>query len=895
MNSLFDDLPLPGFEAPAAGSKQPAAPIDAIDEEPPPYEDDQPYGEEQSYDAYEEAIPEGLFQTDHAAEAERDAWYRNGAARTVVDPAQLLEGMNDPQREAVLHAGSPLLIVAGAGSGKTRVLTHRIAHLLGARGVQPGEILAITFTNKAAGEMRERVEALVGPRARAMWVSTFHSACVRILRRESKQLGFTSSFSIYDSADSQRLMALVCRDLDLDPKQFPPKSFTAKISNLKNELIDEETFADQAANPMEKKLAEAYALYQRRLREANALDFDDIIMTTVNLLQAFPDVAEHYRRRFRHILVDEYQDTNHAQYMLVRELSGGSVAAAPKRTADGDFVNPAAAQLAEVPPAELCVVGDADQSIYAFRGATIRNILQFEEDYPNATTILLEQNYRSTQTILSAANAVIERNANRREKKLWTAGEHGEKVIGYVADDEHGEAQFIADEIDRLTDKGEAKPGDVAIFYRTNAQSRVFEEVFIRVGLPYKVVGGVRFYERKEVRDVLAYLRVLSNPEDTVPLRRILNVPKRGIGERAEAMIDALAARERISFAQALVRVDEAYGMAARSANAVKKFNVLMAGLRQVVESGAGPAAVLEAVLEETGYLAELQSSTDPQDETRVENLQELASVALEYEQDPGERPDAGEEGTPPVGSLADFLERVALVADSDQLPDAKQYGTEGGSPDENENEDGQGVITMMTLHTAKGLEFPVVFLTGMEDGIFPHMRALNQVKELEEERRLAYVGLTRARERLYLTRSVLRSAWGQPAYNPASRFLDEIPDTLVEWKRMGAAQAPAPRGFSSGSSWGKSSSGGGSSRSAGASSAAKPKAGWGQSARRGGQVVEREGVSLAVGDRVTHDSFGLGTVVAVTGVGDRAQATVDFGTEGRKQLLLRYAPVEKL
>ncbi|MFD4654830.1 DNA helicase PcrA [Kitasatospora sp. NPDC058444] len=873
MSSLFEDLPLPGFEAPAAGSKQPDAPID---EEPPPYDDDVPYD---AYDAYEEAIPDGLFRTDHAAEAERDAWYRNGAARTVVDPAQLLEGMNDPQREAVLHAGSPLLIVAGAGSGKTRVLTHRIAYLLGARGVQPGEILAITFTNKAAGEMRERVEALVGPRARAMWVSTFHSACVRILRRESKQLGFTSSFSIYDSADSQRLMSLVCRDLDLDPKQFPPKSFTAKVSNLKNELIDEETYAGQAANPMEKKLAEAYALYQRRLREANALDFDDIIMTTVNLLQAFPDVAEHYRRRFRHILVDEYQDTNHAQYTLVRELTGGSVADAPKRTADGDFVNPAAGRLAEVPPAELCVVGDADQSIYAFRGATIRNILQFEEDYPNATTILLEQNYRSTQTILSAANAVIERNANRRDKKLWTAGEHGEKVVGYVADDEHGEAQFIADEIDRLTNKGEAKPGDVAIFYRTNAQSRVFEEVFIRVGLPYKVVGGVRFYERKEVRDVLAYLRVLSNPEDTVPLRRILNVPKRGIGERAEAMIDALAARERISFPQALVRVDEAYGMAARSANAVKKFNTLMAGLRQVVESGAGPAAVLEAVLEETGYLAELQASTDPQDETRVENLQELASVALEYEQDPGERPDAGEEGTPPVGSLADFLERVALVADSDQIPD--------------DDQDGQGVITMMTLHTAKGLEFPVVFLTGMEDGIFPHMRALNQVKELEEERRLAYVGLTRARERLYLTRSVLRSAWGQPAYNPASRFLEEIPETLVEWKRTGAAQAPVQRGYSSGSSWGKSSSGGGSSRSS--SSAAAPKAGWGQSVRRGGQVVEREAVSLAVGDRVTHDSFGLGTVVAVTGAGDRAQATVDFGTEGRKQLLLRYAPVEKL
>lgn len=498
------------------------------------------------------------------------------------------------------------------------MLTHRIAHLLAERGVHPGQILAITFTNKAAGEMKERVEQLVGPRANAMWVMTFHSACVRILRRESKKLGFTSSFSIYDAADSKRLMALVCRDLDLDPKRFPPKSFTAKVSNLKNELIDEETFAGQAADGFEKTLAQAYAMYQSRLREANALDFDDIIMTTVHLLQAFPDVAEHYRRRFRHVLVDEYQDTNHAQYTLVRELVG------PAGPADA--------------PAELCVVGDADQSIYAFRGATIRNILQFEEDYPNATTILLEQNYRSTQTILSAANAVIERNESRRPKNLWTNAGEGARITGYVADTEHDEAQFVADEIDRLTDVGDAKAGDVAIFYRTNAQSRVFEEIFIRVGLPYKVVGGVRFYERKEVRDILAYLRVLANPEDTVPLRRILNVPKRGIGDRAEAMIDALSLREKITFPQALRRVDEAYGMAARSANAVKRFNTLMEELRTIVESGAGPAVVLEAVLERTGYLAELQASTDPQDETRIENLQELAAVALEFEQERGVR-----------------------------------------------------------------------------------------------------------------------------------------------------------------------------------------------------------------------------------------------------------------
>ncbi|WP_406143066.1 DNA helicase PcrA [Streptomyces anulatus] len=813
MSSLFDDSFLTGLQP-------------AEDGPPPPPEDHAP-----------EAVPEGLFEGVYdAPPPPRDGYYRDGHARPVIDSAALLDGLNTEQRAAVVHAGSPLLIVAGAGSGKTRVLTHRIAHLLAERGTHPGQILAITFTNKAAGEMKERVEQLVGPRANAMWVMTFHSACVRILRRESKKLGFTSSFSIYDAADSKRLMALVCRDLDLDPKQFPPKSFTAKVSNLKNELIDEETFAGQAADGFEKTLAQAYALYQARLREANALDFDDIIMTTVHLLQAFPDVAEHYRRRFRHVLVDEYQDTNHAQYTLVRELVG------PAGEADA--------------PAELCVVGDADQSIYAFRGATIRNILQFEEDYPSATTILLEQNYRSTQTILSAANAVIERNESRRPKNLWTNAGSGARITGYVADTEHDEAQFVADEIDRLTDAGDAKAGDVAVFYRTNAQSRVFEEIFIRVGLPYKVVGGVRFYERKEVRDVLAYLRVLANPEDTVPLRRILNVPKRGIGDRAEAMIDALSMREKISFPQALRRVDEAYGMAARSSNAVKRFNTLMEELRTIVESGAGPAVVLEAVLERTGYLAELQASTDPQDETRIENLQELAAVALEFEQERGDKEGAG--------TLAEFLEKVALVADSDQIPD--------------EDEDGSGVITLMTLHTAKGLEFPVVFLTGMEDGVFPHMRALGQTKELEEERRLAYVGITRARERLYLTRAAMRSAWGQPSYNPPSRFLEEIPEQHLDWRRKGPMAAPA--GPTSGITSSLS-----SSRSRSGPS--------GFATRRGG--AEKPTVTLVAGDRVTHDQFGLGTVTAVEGFGDQAKATVDFGDERPKKLLLRYAPVEKL
>ncbi|MFE9570091.1 DNA helicase PcrA [Streptomyces sp. NPDC006692] len=823
MSSLFDD----SFLADLQPSEE--------EHPPPPEESHAP-----------EAVPDDLFGGRFDAPVDRDTHYRGGAPRPVIDAAALLDGLNEQQRAAVVHAGSPLLIVAGAGSGKTRVLTHRIAHLLATRGVHPGQILAITFTNKAAGEMKERVEQLVGPRANAMWVMTFHSACVRILRRESKKLGFTSSFSIYDAADSKRLMALVCRDLDLDPKRFPPKSFSAKVSNLKNELIDEETFAGQAADGFEKTLAQAYTMYQSRLREANALDFDDIIMTTVHLLQAFPDVAEHYRLRFRHVLVDEYQDTNHAQYTLVRELVG-----------------PAGEAQA---PAELCVVGDADQSIYAFRGATIRNILQFEEDYPNATTILLEQNYRSTQTILSAANAVIERNESRRPKNLWTDAGPGAQITGYVADTEHDEAQFVADEIDRLTDKGEAKAGDVAVFYRTNAQSRVFEEIFIRVGLPYKVVGGVRFYERKEVRDVLAYLRVLSNGEDTVPLRRILNVPKRGIGERAEAMIDALSLREKITFPQALRRVDEAYGMAARSANAVKRFNALMEELRTIVDSGAGPAVVLEAVLERTGYLAELQASTDPQDETRIENLQELAAVALEFEQERSSTEGGDGAG---AGTLAEFLEKVALVADSDQIPD--------------EDEDGSGVITLMTLHTAKGLEFPVVFLTGMEDGVFPHMRALGQVKELEEERRLAYVGITRARERLYLTRSSMRSAWGQPSYNPASRFLEEIPVKHLEWKRTGPMAAPA------GPMSGKSLGGG-----IGASlSSSRSKSGpSGFATRRGG---DKPVVALSVGDRVTHDQFGLGTVVSVTGSGSDAQATIDFGDERPKKLLLRYAPVEKL
>ena len=734
--------------------------------------------------------------------------------------AELLDDLNDAQRAAVEHRGGPLLIVAGAGSGKTRVLTRRIAHLLATGDARPSEILAITFTNKAAGEMKERVAELVGPSAKSMWVSTFHSACVRILRAESKRRGISSSFTIYDQQDALRLMTLVIRDLDLDPKKFTPRSFLAQVSNLKNELIDEETYASRASNQIEETLASAYRMYQERLRRASAFDFDDLIGSTVALLQLFPDVAEHYRRRFRQIMVDEYQDTNHAQYQLVKELVGH------------DTEN--------LKAGELCVVGDADQSIYAFRGATIRNIEEFERDYPNAKTILLEQNYRSTQTILTAANAVISRNQSRRAKNLWTDAGDGERIVAYVADDEHDEASFIAGEIDLLTDHHGVKPSDVAVFYRTNAQSRSVEDVFIRVGMPYKVVGGVRFYERKEVKDAIAYLRALANPADDVSLRRILNVPKRGIGDRAEAMVEAFAQRERITFWQALERAQEAPGMASRSISSIAPFVDMMRNLRTLLESGSDAATILQAVLEQSGYVKELTHSSDPQDEGRLENLAELESVAQEFVDDN------------PEGTLVDLLERIALVADADQIPDG-----EGG------------VVTLMTLHTAKGLEFPVVFLTGMEDGVFPHMRSLGDNKELEEERRLAYVGITRARERLYLSRSMMRSAWGAPAYNPASRFLDEIPEESLNWRR----EEPVRQSFIPSTT----------SRNSSA-------------LRLGDRVVNAGPVlNLSAGDRVTHSKFGLGTVVSTAGSGEKADATIDFGSAGVKRLLLRYAPVEKL
>lgn len=779
---------------------------------------------------------------------------------------ELLESLNPQQRLAVLHEGSPLLIVAGAGSGKTAVLTRRIAYLLAARDVGVGQVLAITFTNKAAAEMRERVGQLVGTRAASsMWVSTFHSTCVRILRNQASLLpGLNSNFSIYDADDSRRLLLMIGKDMGLDTKRHSPRLLANGISNLKNELIGPEqaqanVAADAAADAddLARIIAEVYSEYQRRLRAANALDFDDLIGETVAALQAFPQIAQYYRRRFRHILVDEYQDTNHAQYVLVRELVGVEGVG----SADAD----------EMPLAELCVVGDADQSIYAFRGATIRNIEDFERDFSNATTILLEQNYRSTQTILNAANSVIARNLGRREKRLWTDAGDGELIVGYVADNEHDEARFVAQQIDALSD-GAVSSGrgfsynDVAVFYRTNNSSRAVEEVFIRAGIPYKVVGGVRFYERREVRDIVAYLRVLDNPGDSVSMRRILNTPRRGIGDRAEACVAVHAESTGENFNDALVAAAEGKVpmLNTRSAKAIAGFTALLDELRGELDHELGD--LVEAVLDRTGYRAELESSSDPQDLARLDNLNELVSVAHEFSTDVANArsladgdPDGDPEGEdiPDVSVLGAFLERVSLVADADDIP-----------------EHGAGVVTLMTLHTAKGLEFPVVFVTGWEDGMFPHMRALGDPVELSEERRLAYVGITRARQRLYLSRAKIRSSWGQPMLNPESRFLREIPQELIDWRRTEQA-----------SSFSAPVSGAGryGTREDRRPSPTRSSAG------------KRPLLVLEPGDRVTHDKYGLGRVEEVSGAGESAMSLIDFGSAGRVKLMHNHAPVSKL
>ena len=864
--------------------------------------------------------------------------HTGAVANKSANPAaeQLLQGLNPAQYEAVIYQGGPLLIVAGAGSGKTRVLTHRIAYLLATGRARGSEILAITFTNKAAAEMRERLETLVGGAGKYMWVLTFHSACVRILRREHKAAGLRSSFSIYDATDSQRLITLIVRELGIDPKRFTPKAFANRISDLKNELITPLQFAETAntSNPFERHLAEVYRAYNQRLKAANALDFDDIIMRTVQLLRAKPAIAQLYRRRFRHVLVDEYQDTNHAQYVLVRELVGVG---------------------GQGPSGELTVVGDSDQSIYAFRGATIRNIEEFEKDFPNSHTILLEQNYRSTQNILSAANAVISQNDGRRAKNLWTALGDGEKIVGYVADSEYDEARWVSQEIERLGEENGVRPGQVAVFYRTNAQSRALEEAFMRAGVPYKVVGGTRFYERKEIKDALAYLRAVDNPDDTVSLRRIFNVPKRGLGQKAEATLAAHAEQYGISFGQAIsdaagrarpqtpdgqiTLTPPVAGLATRTRTQVRRFDDILEGLRTQLREGAGVAELLDSALDTSGYLAELRASDDPQDASRVENLAELHAVAEDFQQEN------------PTGTLAEFLERVSLVADSDQIPD---------------DDGGQGQVTLMTVHTAKGLEFPVVFVTGFEDGTFPHSRSLADESELAEERRLAYVALTRARERLYLTRAAVRSAWGASNVMVASRFLDDIPPELMRWEREASSMDSLRAGYGGfsgsysggyreggygdggyggggsyrggrgdgggyqggsgssygggygGSSYGGGYSGGGrrvdedddfsapigsgrrSSGKLGRVESAKDRAKDRAKARRSQKLgvkaePEAEESGIKLGDKVRHDAYGVGTVIALEGSGKSTVAKVEFSDGVVKRLMLRYAPVVKL
>ena len=879
----------------------------------------------------------------------------------ICDPQNLLEGLNPQQEKAVKCYRQALLIGAGAGSGKTRVLTRRIAWML-AHGIWASSILAITFTNKAAAEMRERLVSLVGPEAEHMWISTFHSACVRILRRDGKEIGLKSGFSIYDNADSERLIKLIAADLNFDTKRYTPRMLLGKISDCKNSLT---SWRDQlktancdytpgqrgyqvGSGDIDEMTAVVYAEYQHRLALANAVDFDDLIMRTVELLQTCPTVSEYYRHKFRYIFVDEYQDTNHAQYVLVRELSGVD---------SGEMPDPRQKGAGRVGPSWITVVGDSDQSIYAFRGADIRNIQDFEQDFPNAQTIMLEQNYRSTQTILNAANAVIAKNENRKPKKLWSDLGEGDKIIGYAADDERQEAGWIANEIARIHTEENVAYRDIAIMYRANAQSRALEEAMINANLPYQLIGGTKFYERREVKDAIAYLQAIVNPADNVNMRRIFNVPKRGLGARAEGLVAGYADAHGITFFEAVERMERIEGMTGRIAKPLEAFRDLMHGLADFAkEHDSKPSEVVAEVLSQSGLLEGLQRSEDPQDASRVDNLSQLQSVAAEFEQN---TPDA---------TLAGFLETTALVADSDQLP--------------GEDED-SGKVTMMTLHTAKGLEYPYVFLTGMEQGTFPHQRAMENTGELAEERRLAYVGITRAKRRLYVTRAATRSQWGQSDGMLPSQFLDEIPDDLIDWKRREANIERMRAGWqndddddeygdwgdddfgpttfggttygssshdsgsygsrsSYGSSYGGSSYGAarGSSRSSYGSghasgnrrssygfrsdsssygsygSSSWSSYGSGKTSGKPGRVTTRRakpkdltkpasagpmggnGLSIEdfqIGDRITHDHYGMGKVIEMKDAGVNSVITVDFGADGVKRLSLRTAPIEKL
>jgi DNA helicase-2/ATP-dependent DNA helicase PcrA len=758
--------------------------------------------------------------------------------------AELLGGLNPVQREAAAAPDGPLLVIAGAGSGKTRVLTHRIAFLIAERDVSPFGLLAITFTNKAAGEMKERVAALVGPVARRMWVSTFHSACARILRREAPKLGYRSSFSIYDQSDSVRLVDYVRRDLDLDPKRFPPRRLHAAISAMKNELVSVEQAEADAMTLPERRLADVYREYQRRLLEASATDFDDLLLLTVRLFREHADSLAHWRSRFRHVLVDEFQDTNAAQWELVRLLGEEH--------------------------RNVVAVGDSDQAIFKFRGADYRNLLRFEEVFPEATVVVLEQNYRSTQRILDAANAVIANNAARKPKHLWTEQVGGELITRYQAEDERDEAAFVAHEITRLTDTEGCRFSDLAVFYRTNAQSRVIEEALVRAGIPYRVVGGVKFYDRREVKDALAYLRGLVNPDDEVSWKRIVNTPKRGVGDTSVAKVTAHAQASGLTFRAALGQAVAA-GVGGKAVGGIQDLLEIMEEVEGAADTGV--AATVEAVLEDTGYLAELEAERSLEAESRIENLRELVGVCREFD-DALARGDitglagiAGAEGNGDdasvptgLGRVQAFLEAVGLVTDLDDL-------------------DGeQSTATLMTLHSAKGLEFPVVFLTGLEDGVFPHVRSLGDPDELEEERRLCYVGITRARERLYLCHAWSRTLFGATDYYPPSRFLDEIPEELIQ--AMGLERG---RGI-------------GAHREAVVSAALRRSDGGGL-APTAGPVGARgaEQLGIKIGDDVGHETFGEGVVLDLIGQGDRTEAVIQFRDVGEKRLLLAWAPLQKL
>ncbi|MFU0556067.1 ATP-dependent helicase [Gardnerella vaginalis] len=888
-------------------------------------------------------------QSSQTAQSSAAAQYAQTSAQSSnipeINPQSLLEGLNPQQSKAVQYTGPALLIGAGAGSGKTRVLTRRIAWILANRKAWPSQILAITFTNKAAAEMRERLASLIGNSANSMWVSTFHSACVKILRAHGDSIGLKSGFSIYDSSDCERLVKIIASELNIDIKKFTPKLLLSKISEFKNNLVTwQENLKNyapdykpgasvsgassfNAAGNSDALYAAVYAEYQNRLSVSNAVDFDDLIMLTVKLLRQNPQVSAYYKRKFRYILVDEYQDTNHAQYVLIRELAGVD------DYSTDSTVSPDSTQL---PQSSITVVGDSDQSIYAFRGADIRNIQDFEQDFPSATTIMLEQNYRSTQTILDAANAVISNNANRKPKKLWTSLGKGSPIVGYVADNAQGEASWVAQEIARLAGEDGVNYSDIAIMYRANSQSRSLEDALIKSGLPYQLVGGTKFYERREVKDALAYLQSIANPDDDVNMRRILNVPKRGLGARAESQITSYAKENSISFWSALSQIDkiaEQIGISSRTFNALKSFRDLMTSLIDFMKANdSKPSKVVENVLNESGLLQDLRESKDPQDEFRVDNLSQLQSVAAEYEQN---TPDA---------NVAGFLETTALVADSDQLPD--------------QGED-TGKVTLMTLHTAKGLEYPVVFLTGMEQGTFPHSRCVDNQKELCEERRLAYVGITRAKKILYVTWAAERSQWGKSAEMIQSQFLDEIPADLISWKRKEADVMRAglrgagsdfdrdfDRDFGSdggwdddsyttygGSSYRKSHYGKSySSKSYGSNSYGNS---YGKSyGSKSGKVTTRiarkssesyqhqsstsnlqsSSSSLSYkkqglqekdnhlnindfheGDKISHDTYGLGTVLKTQDKGRNSIITVDFGSDGVKRLMLRVAPIEKL